>query len=136
MKSKPGKYGIKIWDCADVKTSYLLQIQIYTGMVDNTREVNQGQRVVLDLMEPFLNSGKRLRRNSCQTEVHSSMLGFPNDLTLVSYVPKKRKAAILLSTQHNERRVSGEESEHQPEIILHYKKTKGVVDNGDKMTRE
>ncbi|XP_047121716.1 uncharacterized protein LOC124805222 [Schistocerca piceifrons] len=57
IKSKPGKYGIKIWVCTDVKTSYLLQIQIYTGMVDNTQEVNQGQRVVLDLMEPFLNNG-------------------------------------------------------------------------------
>lgn len=53
MKSKPGRYGIKIWVCADVKTSYILGLQIYTGMIDNIREKNQGQRVVMDLIKPF-----------------------------------------------------------------------------------
>ena len=172
MKTKPGKYGIKIWVCADVKTSYLLRLQVYTGMVDNTREINQGQRVVLDLMKPFLNKGYgvttykfftsfplasellkqcttlvgTLRSNKKEIpkeflpdkrkDVHSSIFGFTQDTTLVSYVPKKSKAVILLSTQHHGKTVSSEENNSKPEIILHYNKTKGAVDIGDKMTRE
>jgi len=31
MKSKPAKYGIKVWAAADVKTSYLYNLQVYTG---------------------------------------------------------------------------------------------------------
>jgi len=33
-----------------------------------------------------------------QRNVHSSFFGFTNDLTLVSYVPARKKTAILLSS--------------------------------------
>lgn len=56
MKSKPGRYGIKIWSAADGKTSYILNTQVYTGKINNAREINQGQRVVLDLVRPYFGS--------------------------------------------------------------------------------
>jgi hypothetical protein len=31
MKSKPAKYGIKVWAAVDVKTSYLYDFEVYTG---------------------------------------------------------------------------------------------------------
>ena len=51
MKSKPAKYGIKVWVAADVKTSFLYNLQVYTGKLPgNTPEKNQGRWVVCDIL--------------------------------------------------------------------------------------
>ena len=60
IPTKPGKYGIKIWVLADSKNGYLCNAQIYTGKQGNTVEKNQGQRVVLQLAEPYLNKGRTI----------------------------------------------------------------------------
>ena len=62
-------------------------------------------------------------------EVYSSMFGFKDQVTLVSYVPKKNKAVKALSTMHHDTVVEGEE--YKPEIIMHYNATKSGVDNLD-----
>lgn len=59
-------------------------------------------------------------------DVASSVYGFTNDLTLVSYVPKKRKAVILVSSMHHS--ASTDEETHKPTIIAFYNSTKGGVD--------
>ena len=64
-----------------------------------------------------------------QREVHSSLHGFNNKMTLCSYVPKKGRSVILLSTMHNEVRIS--ERDRKPNIILDYNATKGAVDTLD-----
>lgn len=66
----------------------------------------------------------------------SSMFAFMENKTLVSYVPKKNSAVILLSTEHNDDKISGEETDYKPDIILHYNKTKGAVDTTDKLAKE
>ena len=48
MKSKPARYGIKIWALSNVETSYAFNLQVYTGKEGST-EKNQGARVVMDL---------------------------------------------------------------------------------------
>lgn len=53
MKSKPDKYGIKIWAMADSKNSYSMNLQVYLGKINKRPEKNQGERVVLDLIEPL-----------------------------------------------------------------------------------
>ena len=65
-------------------------------------------------------------------ETFSSLFGFQQDMTLISYLPKKIKSVIFLSTTHNEAKVS-EDKERKPEIILYYNKTKGRVDTTDKL---
>ena len=62
-------------------------------------------------------------------EVYSSMFGFKDQVTLVSYVPKKDKSVKALSTMHYDSAVEGED--RKPEIILHYNATKSGVDNLD-----
>ena len=62
-------------------------------------------------------------------EVYSSMFGFKDQVTLVSYVPKKDKSVKALSTMHHDTAVEGED--RKPEIILHYNATKSGVDNLD-----
>lgn len=60
----------------------------------------------------------------------SSVFGFTKSTTLVSYVPKPRKAVILLSTMHHDNSVD-QSIANKPEIIIHYNSTKGAVDTLD-----
>jgi len=66
----------------------------------------------------------------------SSIFGFTEKHTIVSYVPKKSKGVILLSTEHHEHSISGVDNSFKPDIILHYNATKGAVDTFDKLAAE
>ena len=46
IKSKPGKFGIKLWVAAKAKNFYACNIQVYTGKSGGVREKKQGLRVV------------------------------------------------------------------------------------------
>ncbi|XP_031328259.1 piggyBac transposable element-derived protein 4-like [Photinus pyralis] len=171
MKSKPDKYGIKIWALADCETAYTVNMQVYLGKIGNKPEKGQGQRVVLDMVshlgqgygittDNFFTSielaDKLLQRNLtlCGTlrrnkpyipsellparykKDFSSMFAFMKDKTLVSYVPKRNSAVVLLSTEHRDDKISGADNDYKPDIILHYNKTKGAVDTTDKLAKE
>ncbi|KRZ70418.1 PiggyBac transposable element-derived protein 4 [Trichinella papuae] len=49
MKSKPDRYGVKMWMLCDVRTGYIWCVQIYTGKIGQNQEREQGKQVVLDL---------------------------------------------------------------------------------------
>lgn len=57
---------------------------------------------------------------------NSSLFGFQPEFTIVSYVPKKNKAVILLSTMHDTADIDGDTN--KPEMIMDYNRTKGGVD--------
>lgn len=79
-----------------------------------------------ELPPEFINTRKR--------EVKSSIFGFQSNKTIVSYVPKKGKNVILLSTLHSDKKIDGNTAEKmKPEIITFYNKTKGGVDTLDQM---
>jgi hypothetical protein len=54
------------------------------------------------------------------------MFAFHDDVTLVSYVPKKNRAAIALSTEHSDSKV-GDEVSHKTDVIVHYNATEGGI---------
>ena len=72
---------------------------------------------------------------SCKGRMrHTSMFGFSEGKTLVSYIPKERKNVILVLTLHNDDAIDVESGlQKKPEIITFYNSTKGGVDNADKM---
>jgi len=70
-----------------------------------------------------------------QTEVYSSIFGCTNDLTLVSYVPARKKDVILSSQRHDDTSMV-EEEDHKPKVITHYNATKSGNDILDKLVRE
>ena len=72
---------------------------------------------------------KELLPNRARPEM-SSIFCFDRQLTLTSYVHKKGKAVILLSSMHHDSAIDVENS-NKPDIILHYNKTKSGVDNLD-----
>ncbi len=63
-----------------------------------------------------------------------SLFGFDESRTLVSYVPKKAKAVVLMSTMHHSNTIDSESNEEKkPEIVTFYNATKGGVDQNDQM---
>lgn len=56
----------------------------------------------------------------------SADYGFTSDMTLLSFVPKKSKAVILISSMHHS--IETDTETQKPEIIAFYNSTKGGVD--------
>lgn len=171
IPSKPAKYGIKIWWLCDSKSFYPVKGMIYSGKLpDQAREVNQGQNVVLQLSERYLNTGRTIYADNFFTTldlartlirkktayvgtvrsnktcvprefqknhtrpVNSTLFGFnEGDIALCSYVPKKNKAVILLSTQHYTCGVDMQTEKKKPFAILDYNANKSGVDTMDQM---
>ncbi|XP_070964753.1 piggyBac transposable element-derived protein 4-like [Oncorhynchus clarkii lewisi] len=135
MPSKPAKYGIKIWVACDAQSSYAWKMQVYTGKLSNGGpEKNHGMRVVLDVTDglrghPELSPGLLATRGR---EAFSSKFAFTPTTTLVSYLPKRNKNVVLLSTLHKTAEISDRE-DRKPAIILDYKHNKGGVYNLDKV---
>ncbi len=66
---------------------------------------------------------------------NSSIFGFLNEKTLVSYVPKANKAVVLISSEHHNNSVN-QSNNSKPDIILFYNQTKGSVDAFDQKTEK
>lgn len=62
-------------------------------------------------------------------EVGSALYGFTKNVTLVSHVPKKNKAVLLISSMHHSQQF--DDSAGKPEIIVFYNSTKSGVDSLD-----
>jgi Transposase IS4 len=60
----------------------------------------------------------------------SSLFGFHDQLTLVSFVPKPGKAVLAISTLHHDATIDAQ-MKNKPEVILHYNEMKSGVDNMD-----
>lgn len=62
----------------------------------------------------------------------TSNFGFLDGVMVCSYVPKKNRAVILLSTMHSDPVVDQTEAK-KPEVVLYYNSTKGGTDTMDAM---
>lgn len=66
--------------------------------------------------------------------INSSLFGFHKDCTLTSYVPKKNKVVIAVSTLHHDNNIDPTTgNKKKPDIITFYNKTKCGVDRLDQM---
>ena len=64
-----------------------------------------------------------------------SLFGFGDNCTLVSYIPKKKKNVLILSTFHNHDKIDEEtRTARKPEIVTFYNTAKGGVDTIDQMS--
>ena len=62
---KPAKYGIKVFWASDASNAYPLKGQIYTGKpIDGPRQVNVGERTVLNLISLYKGSGRNVTTDS------------------------------------------------------------------------
>lgn len=90
MKSKPDKYGIKVWVVADSNTYYVKDFQIYLGKQNNKREVNQAERVVLDLSSS-LHEGVNITVDNFFTSISLAQKLLVKNMTILGTVRKNRK---------------------------------------------
>jgi len=66
--------------------------------------------------------------------INSSLFGFQKDCTLTSYVPKKNKVVIAVSTLHHDSYIDPTTGDKKkPDIITFYNQTKCGVDRLDQM---
>lgn len=70
-------------------------------------------------------------KHNSSRPVGTSLFGFHENLTLVSYKPKSQKTVLLLSTMHDKPSVDAVSG--KPVIIQSYNETKGAVDTFDQM---
>jgi len=63
----------------------------------------------------------------------TSRFAFSNNMTLVSYCPKKNKVVLLISTLHKNGKINSETG--KPEIVMHYNKTKEGTDTFDQLAK-
>lgn len=88
-----------------------------------------------------------LRKNKCEVppqflpnktrEEKSTLFGFEEDCTLASYVPKKNRAVLLISTMHHDDAIDQETGDDKkPEMITQYNKTKIGVDLVDQLCQK
>nr|XP_022907221.1 piggyBac transposable element-derived protein 4-like [Onthophagus taurus] len=67
-------------------------------------------------------------------KVNSSLFAFSKDMMAVSYVPKKSKNVLLISSMHNDTAIDQSTGEKaKPEVVSFYNMTKGGVDVLDRM---
>lgn len=59
-------------------------------------------------------------------DIQSTLYGFTDEISLVSYVPKKNKAVMLVSSMHHTKCTDLQTK--KPEVIIYYNSTKGGVD--------
>jgi len=67
--------------------------------------------------------------------IETNIFGFCKNITLVSYVPRKNRAVIFLSTMHHTNEVDIA-NKSKSEINLYYNATKGGVDTLDQLAHE
>ena len=90
MPSKPGKYGIKIWICADVDSSYCCNFDVYTGQMGRGPEIGQGERVVLQLTEPYTGSGRNVTADHFFSPLHLARALLTRRMTYVGTLRKNK----------------------------------------------
>lgn len=67
-----------------------------------------------------------------ERDVFSSLFAFTTTTTAVSYIPRRGRNVLLLSSKHREPAVHQDEKQ-KPQIIIDYNRCKGGVDNLDKV---
>lgn len=70
MPAKAVKFGVKSWVLADSVYPYVCNFQIYTGCDERTPEHGFSKRVVMDLIQPYLDKEYRLYVDNFNSSPH------------------------------------------------------------------
>ena len=73
-------------------------------------------------------------QQSRQRQVESTLFGFHENITIVSYVPKKNKVVNLISSAHDSAEISYDRG--KPQIIIDYNHSKYGVDTLNQLVRK
>jgi len=119
IPSKPAKYGIKIWAACCTKTKYAWRLQVYIGKGRNCQpEVNQGKRVVLDLIEGLV--GHNVTCDNFFTSMELAIELKKRKLTMVGTIRRNKTflPPIILNTKTMTRYSSSFLYNNETKILL------------------
>ncbi|XP_050523719.1 piggyBac transposable element-derived protein 4-like [Daktulosphaira vitifoliae] len=92
IPSKSAKYGIKVFWACDAANAYPLHGKIYTGKSqDGKRQVNIGERTVLDLVAMYKGSGRNVTTDNFFTSMQLATTLNSWNMTLVGTVRKNKR---------------------------------------------
>jgi hypothetical protein len=167
MKSKPAKYGIKVFTLTDAKMFYVKTMEVYLGAQPEGSPFiisNKPYDVVLRLAKSIEGKGRNITADNWfssyalvyklltkktsyvgtirkdkgelpreftqkEREPKSSIFGFQENVTIVSYAPKANRSVVLISSMHNDDKIDpASGNELKPEIVTYYNSTKSGVD--------
>jgi hypothetical protein len=128
IPSKPGKYGIKLWMLSDSQTSYVCRLQVYTGRQGDTRETNQGKRVVTDLCRSLKGTGRNVTCDNFFTSMNLLQQLKKDNITVLGTVRKNRVELPpeLVVTKGREA-LSSKFAFHKDAMLVSYCQKKGKV---------
>ena len=112
-----------------------MSIDNFITSVPVARTLLQHQLTVVGTMRKCKREIPICMKAAKSQQTKTSVFGFNDQLTIVSYVPKKNKAVILLSTMRNGISIVEEDPKKRPEIIKFYNETKIGVDLVDQMVQ-
>lgn len=92
MPNKPEKYGIKFWLCVCATSLYVWKIQPYLGKnsADAAPEKNQGERVVLDLIDGL--KGHNVTMDNFFSSYRLGQLLLQKNITMVGTMRKNKRS--------------------------------------------
>jgi hypothetical protein len=107
MKSKPAKYGIKLWTCVDVDTKFLLNVDIYLGKAsrDAPNNTEIGKNVFLNLTEIY-RTGRVVTCDNFFTSVTLANQLWDNGLKLVGTLWANKREIPIEFRPNKEREVA------------------------------
>jgi len=101
IKSKQGKYGIKLWVAHEAKNFYVCNMQVYTGKNDGVRKKKRGLQVVKDMVRHLYGTGRGVTTNNFFTSCELANLLLTKKMTVVGALRKNKPkiAALFLSRE-------------------------------------
>ncbi|KAF0021771.1 hypothetical protein F2P81_025976 [Scophthalmus maximus] len=113
----------------------LLALTSQTDRAETARKLPKAPQLFLQRLvgNERRDSGPQELVSARGRQVFSSRFAFSELATLVSYVPKRGKTVLLLSTGHPRPKIDSQRKDRKPHLILDYNRTKGGVDNLDKV---
>ena len=99
IKSKPGKYGIKLWVTDEAKNVYVCNTQVYTGKSDGIRKKKQGLQIVKDVVRHLYGTGRGVTTDNFFTSYELANLLLTKNMTVVGTLRKNKPEipALFLS---------------------------------------
>lgn len=93
MPKKPARYGLKFWTLCDVKTRYMLALELYSGKVENTVQHIVAANVVLRLVDQLpknIQQGRNITFDRYFTDFNLAQALLERKMTSLGVVDHKR----------------------------------------------
>lgn len=132
LPQKPGKYGIKVWVCADSETHYCYNAEVYTGREERNKDVGFSESVVTQLVSPLYKSGRNVTMDRFFTSISLAEKLLENKLTCVGTLMSNRTGLplALLPAAAAKRLTGSSIFAHQGKLTVvsyHPKKSKTIL---------